>query len=288
MSWRFQDTTNFADSISRQVSAIVSTYNNYCPLKNKRHIDRKKQYHRLRVFIAAIRKQPGRVDHTPKQIIDNKVLLKLVSVIPDTFDGIAIRCVFLFAKFFGLRMGDYGFDRRSIEFKTWNNIQLFLKQGIYCIRFSTDVGKHNQVHKPEILVWRCTCQLYDPKICLVCYMRRYKRLVNQLLGPINNIPLFIWSNKTPITRTIIYKYLKFYLKRIGLTPSKYLSAHSFRHGCITDLVRAGVPEWLIKKFARHSPKSKMTFHYTQTTANEESDMILDKLTKFNNNNSANQ
>ena len=110
-------------------------------------------------------------------------------------------------------------------------------------------------------------------------MRKCKKLINKLLGRSRNIPLFIWNNRGPIMRETINKYLKIYLKKIGLQPSKYLIPHSFRYGCITDLMRAGVPDWLVKKFARHSPKSKMTFHYTQTTANDESEMISGILKK---------
>ena len=40
--------------------------------------------------------------------------------------------------------------------------------------------------------------------------------------------------------------LKLFLRNIGIEPNKYLTPHSFRYGCITDLMRMRVPVWIVK------------------------------------------
>ena len=284
VSWRYLTTKNFAITISKQVSAIISTYNNYYNGKNKKFINRKLDFPNIRTYIKSIKKKPGRIDHKRKTPIDNKLLLKIVSIIPNTYDGLAIKTVFMFAKFFGLRISDYAYVKKNSKYLIWDNIKIFFMKNKFYIKFITNFGKHNQYGKIEILVWKCTCDILSPKICLICHMRTYKIWSKKLLKRhhLPNDPVFRWSHLGLISSKTINSYLSFYLKKLNLQPSKYLSPHSFRHGCITDLVRAGIPRWIIKKFARHSPNSIMTFYYTQTSANEECDMMFVKLCSFYN------
>lgn len=286
--WRYKNTKNFGDSINQQVSAIVSTYNKHYPHTDFKFIERKTQWKKLPLYIESIKRKPGRHDSTPKEIIDNALLLQLVSTIDTSFNGQAIRCVFLFAKFFGLRISDYAYNKKNKHYLTWSQVKLFNHKGLNAIQFKTTIGKHNQKRKTEILVWICTCRSYSPNICLACNMVYYKNILKKKFRYIlPSDPVFVWDTGSIIENIDVYNNLKKYLILIGRQPSKYLSPHSFRYGCITDLMRWGVPEWIVKKFARHSPKSQMTFHYTQTSANEETTTIHVYLKQFYNKNNSN-
>ena len=182
----------------------------------------------------------------------------------------AITCTFLFAKFFGLRIGDYAYNKKSKHYLHWGQVQIFSVNDKNIIRFKTITGKHNKKGKLEILEWQCTCALYSRKICLACTMAYYQHLLLQKYGSLPYfMPVFTWETGLPITEYYVRQNLKTYLIAIKIKPDKYLTPHSFRYGCITDLMRAGVSERIVKKFARHSPRSVMTWYYTRMSAHEE-------------------
>ena len=188
--------------------------------------------------------------------------------------------MFLFAKFFGLRISDYAYNKKINHYLKWEQVTIYTHNGKTAIKFTTKIGKHNQRNKLEILVWYCTCSSLDPKICLPCHMKIYLKLVLENFKDVNSkSPVFCWQSGKIITGKQVNDQIKFYCSLIGLPADEYMTSHAFRHGCITDLVRMGVARWLIKKFARHSPRSIMTFHYTHTTAEEEADMIIQFVNK---------
>ena len=284
--WRVKTTKNFGTTIDQQVSAIISVYNKFYTGPNYKFINRKLHWPKLAQFIKSIKKQPGRSDHTPKKIIDNSILLRLVKKLKLNYNGLTLKTLCLFAKFFALRIGDYTFQRKLKRFIKWSQIKIIFHDNLCGIQVTFMIGKHNQVGKVEILTWFCTCKVLNPIICLPCSFISYRANYIEFHGPIRpNLAVFVWNDFSIVTEEDFREHFKNLLLKIKLVPSKYLSPHSFRYGCITDLQRWGVPDWIIKKFARHSPRSTMTFHYTQTTSEEESLNILTALSLHNNNKS---
>ena len=69
--WRVQTSSNFGNTIDQQISAIISHYNKYYTGNDYNFINRKLQFTQLAEYIKSIKKQPGRSDHNPKQVINN-------------------------------------------------------------------------------------------------------------------------------------------------------------------------------------------------------------------------
>ena len=90
-----------------------------------------------------------------------------------------------------------------------------------------------------------------------------------------NSYVFLNSNGSLVTGAHVRAELKNSIKKLGIS-GKDLSTfkpHSLRYGEITDLFAAGVEPWLVKKYARHTPDSKITFHYTRLQSEEEADLV---------------
>ena len=83
----------------------------------------------------------------------------------------------------------------------------------------------------------------------------------------NNNPrkwLFCMENKKLLNRWTISDLLQKSIKGIGEKPGKgfVFRPHSLRYGGATDLLKAGVPDSIIRKKTRHCPNSAMLHLYT--------------------------
>ena len=263
---RFRNTTNMGVTIDKQISAIISTFNTR--FNTGFPIDRK-NYHLLRRIIKSIKKKPGRVDHGRTIPIDNKLLTKMVDLCNDTYNGIVLSTMFVFAKSFALRSGDYTISPKNDTTLTWGNINLGIYNKLKFVTLSTTNGKHNQFNKPEIVTQACACNIFTSKVCIACLFFKYKQVYNNKFGLSPKAPLFRWEDGATVTYSQFSKFFKLVLVEAGETPSKYLKPHGFRFGGITDLRRHKVEDWLIRKTAKHSPQSHLTWYYTVLSSEEE-------------------
>ena len=273
---RFRDTDNFGVSIDKQISAIISVFNTY--YNKGLPIDRN-YYFNLRRIIKSIKKKPGRVDHNRSVPIDYKLLEKMVDACDDSFNGRVLATMFVFAKSFALRSGDYTPNSKNPEFLKWKDIKLGVYGQVKYVTLSMTTGKHNQFGKPEILTQACACKIFTQKICVACQFFKYKQLYSSKYNINPQAPLFKWAEGDIVQYTHFNQYFKKVLISIGETPSKYLKPHGFRFGGITDMRRHKVSDWLITKNTRHSIKSDLTWHYTVMTSEEEGFRIREAMLK---------
>ena len=102
VTWKFLTTKNKAKYIDKTVSGIISTWNRQ---SLNFQIDRSKFAH-LRSLIKAIETFPGRQSNEKFPIRD-PILLKLIRVYKNNYNGILKKTMLAFAKTFALRIGEY-------------------------------------------------------------------------------------------------------------------------------------------------------------------------------------
>lgn len=265
-AWRFDTSTNYGQTISKQISAIISTYNNH--FRTGPVIDRH-TYPTLKKVIHAIKKQPGRIDHKKPIALNHTILTELVATCNDSYDGGVLSTMFIFAKSFALRSGDYTITKKSPRFITWDDMQFTNHGNIPCVTLTLTCGKRNPYGKPEIMTQACSCEIFNKSICPPCTLLRYQQQYVQKFGSTDGLPLFRWGDGEKIQYKQFNEFFKEAMKNIGLQPSKYIKLHGFRFGGITDMRRFKVEDWLITKNTRHAKNSKLTWHYTQMSSQEE-------------------
>ena len=281
VSWRYNTTDNFADSISGEISGIISTFNKY---EHRFQIDRKKFSH-LRHQIKGIKTEVGRYSDGKTHPIRTNLLIQIFKIIPNSYNGTVLKFAFSLAKHFMLRSGDYSTEStkpnvRTLKFK---NFRYFIFEGEEYLQITMKFGKNNRFHKTEILTRKCTCHIFNPIICVVhCYLT-YFNMRKDLKNDVFSFDhVFKWYNNKLITTGDLSANLYFYLEELNICLDGHWKLHSFRWGGITDLRKAGVPDWIIRKIARHSPNSETTFYYTSFKATEEADEINKNLKNLEN------
>ena len=87
--------------------------------------------------------------------------------------------------------------------------------------------------------------------------------------------MFLNPNGSLLTQEEVRTELKVALISLGFKEPKapQWRPHSLRLGVIYDLIAAGVPAWLVKKYARHTPDSKVTWTYTHLRSEEEAKLV---------------
>lgn len=265
-----------AISIDKQISAIISTYNTYyntgTPIIRNYFVN-------LRKIIKSIKKKPGRVDHTKSIAIDYTLLNRMVKACNDSYNGRVLATIFVFAKSFSLRSGDYTPNSKNPDFLTWSNINLGSHNNIKYVTLSMTSSKTNQFGKPEILTQACACQIFSEDICVACQFFKYKDTYSERFNITKNAPLFRWEDGPTVQYHEFNEFFKKILISIGETPSKYLKPHGFRFGGITDMRRHKVEDWLITKNTRHTEKSELTWYYTILSSQEEAFRMREAMIK---------
>ena len=91
----------------------------------------------------------------------------------------------------------------------------------------------------------------NDQVCAVCSMLRYldSRRAHISSNPL--LPLFIMSNGTPLSRTLLCKHIKLCMCMLGYCPEHY-SGHSLRAGGATDAAKNGLSDWELKLLGRWS------------------------------------
>ena len=279
-AWRVKYTANKASTIDSAITGICSTINTVLP---DDPIDRSKM-RTLKNIIKGIYRLKGR-ESKPSNPIRNYELNQIVKKYSKLkYVHVFWKSVFCFAKGFGLRSGEYANKTYLPSKRTlrWCDLIFYKKNNKQYLRLKLTSTKTNQNHKTEFLTRECLCSTKYRDICVIHNMKRYKKHYKNKFG--YNKYDFIFKQLTGkiVRQTDVTAELKSALKFIGIKNPVYPAwrPHSLRYWEITDLMAAGVDVWLVKKYARHSPNSEVTFHYTQLAAEEESTYIFNKLTKW--------
>ena len=221
------------------------------------------QYSTIRNYISAIsfmHKIQGSVDNTSSFIVNkalkgisrisqntrppllpitktklNKILKSIPFSTNNKYKKAMYRALYLLSYHACLRAGKVVHSNKTTHTIQIDQIEA-KKQG-YHITLKT--YKHSN-GKPTILKLTPTTD----KHCPVKSLREYVTLRGNRSGP-----LFIKSNKKPLTRTEFSNSLKDCLELAGL-PSERFNTHSFRIGRATQLAQDHTPESIIKSTSR--------------------------------------
>lgn len=247
------------------------------------HIDRK-EFALLRNLIKAIRRQPGRSKrHTNP--IRNLLLLRMIKKYHKfCYDNLLYKAMICFGKNFALRCGEYTPKTKKPQKNTlrWKHLYFHTYNGIRSLTLTLYSTKTNKTGKAERITRQCLCP--NPKlkpICAVCHMAKFKTYCIRKFG--DGPESFVFKSKTGslITGTIYREEFAKALKFINIEAKyPYWRVHSLRYGEISDLAAAGVSIAYIRQYARHSPQSKITFHYIQLHTDEEASLVTEKYLKY--------
>ena len=278
--WRYKTTTNVHSTLSQDVSAVISLYN-HSTLGNQ--IDRKK-FNVLRAVLQGISRQPGR-QSKPTFPIRNILLVIIVGKYANfTYYNILWKAMFCFAKSFALRTSEYTSEHKYPTKRTlkWGQLNFHPHEGVRHLSITILISKTNKHYKEEILTRKCCCaNLKLANICPVCALYNYRNLYKLYFKIDANDYVFKNIDGSLITSSEWITEFKLALKRINISAVyPYWRPHSLRKGEISDMMAAGVPMYIIRKCARHTPKSKTTFDYIQLQTDEEAILISDKMLKF--------
>ena len=89
------------------------------------------------------------------------------------------------------------------------------------------------------------------KICAVCVLREFYEQRLSLHGSDPGKPLFLFSDGSVLTKTVLNKHIKLCVALIGINPDNY-TGHSLRAGGATDAAKSGLADWEIKLLGRWS------------------------------------
>ena len=283
--WKYENTTNKANYISKCISGIISTYNRQS-LYN--HIDRR-NWTTLQKIIYGISTFKGRESKEAYPIRD-PILKRLINTFNTSYQGILKKTMLAFSKNFALRIGEYTSSNGIPNDRTlqWRDIKLSKdNNNIYFIELNLSKGfKTNRTHKTVRLTRKCLCYDKSPILCSAHWIITYKKLYKQRFNYGPNAYVFVNTDGTLVKASQFRESLTNALIKIGLNKpdTPRYTPHSLRHGELTDLFSQNVPEWLIKKQARHSRFSNNTFQYCHLQSKEEANMLSNYIRRpsFNN------
>ena len=127
----------------------------------------------------------------------------------------------------------------DIEFDHESYMTVFIK--------SSKTDKYNNGQK---IVIGCS----GAKVCATCTMTSYVKQRHSMFGSEPNGPLFLFSNGSPLTRSLLNQHIKLMVSLLGLDPQLY-SGHSLRAGGATDAARSGLSDWELKFLGRWSSEA---------------------------------
>ena len=278
---RFKNTTNKKNTISTQITGVISLENSS---RINNHLDRK-DFATLRKVIKGIGTFPDRQSEETMPIRDYEVVLMMPKYQTKTFSYYANlwKSMICFAKGFALRCSEYAEEYTYPTQSTlyWKQLEFHCykdnnsKQ--YYLQFSLTYSKTNKTWVTEILTKKCTCDTKYWKICPVHVMAQFKVYCQKLFSDTKDNIVFKHNNGQPVLCTEFRKEFNDALRYIDITPSyPAFRANSLRHGEITDEIARGVDLKTIQQFCRHVPGSKSTHIYTHLTAKEQADIMHSK------------
>ena len=272
VAWRFLNTANKKNSVSGEISGIISLYNSY---NLKKKIDRK-EFGTLRKVFKGFASFPERQSEMTFPIRNYDLNIMISKYTTTSFNNtmwIAMHC---FAKAFALRCSEYAmkskFPTKATVF--WKAIQFFKKPttGNMYIQFTLKWSKTNHIYKEEILTKRCICDTKYKNICAFHAMYNYFNLCRINLDANDSSIVFRFQNGKPVTCDEFRREFDSSLRFINITPSyPKWRANSLRHGEISDQIAAGIGLKHVQKFCRHVQGSKSTWIYTHLSGVEEAD-----------------
>ena len=235
--------------------------------------------------MKGIKNDPDRQSE-PTYPIRNFLLKKIVKKYKNfNYTNLLWKAMVCCAKGFALRCGEYTPNSKKPTKRTlkWKDLNFHTYNGHQYLSITLRETKTNKTKKTEILTRKCLCACHSLKpICAVCTLKTFKTFSKLKFKSSRNSYVFLNSNGTLVTGDEFRAELKQALIFIGIKNPKfpYWRAHSLRHGEITDLIAAGVPIELVRKYARHVPKSPTTFLYIQLETDEEAKLVAKKFEKY--------
>ena len=274
--WRYETTNNKHSTLAQDVSAVISLYNSSTTTDP---IDRT-NWNVLRGVLKGISKQPDRQSE-PTNPIRNFLLLKIIKRYNKfTFTNILWKSIICLGKGFALRTAEYITSTLTpkITTLTWGDFNFHSYNNKRHLSLTLRITKTNKTFKIEIVTRQCICTNKKLKpICAVCNLWNYRQFYRTLFPIKKNSRVFLFPNGTPVITKDYLAEFKCALADVGITMKHpYWRPHSLRKGEISDLVAAGIPFELIKKYARHTPDSKVTFTYIQLETDEEASIVNKK------------
>ena len=279
---RFYTTKNKKNSVSGEISGIISTMNSFS-LTNK--IDRN-EFGTLRKVIKGFGTFPDRMSGVTFPIRNYELKLMMVRYKGNSFKSKLWKAMHCFAKGFLLRRSEYTMTKPYPTRTTiyWKSIYIFNNNGAWYIQFTITWSKTNKNFKTEILTKRCTCGTKLGSICPVHSMAEYISYCIADLDVDPNSIVFRYKTGKPVTQEQWSKEFDNSLRYINLTPQyPKWRTNSLRHGEITDQIAAGVHLHDVQKFCRHTFDSKSTWLYTHLSSKEDADNRYEKEKLFFNN-----
>ena len=278
-AWKFNTTSNKANTIDKEISGIISIYNSQLGV---RQVDRTK-FSLLRQLINGMKTIPGR-ESLPTFPICNFELRSMIKQYSLSYLDIMWKTVWTTAKGYAFRCGEYASKTRKINERTlkWSQLEFTWKNNQEHLSITLDVSKTNRTHKTETITKKCICNAKCHDLCYVHWMKLYRKYFIAKWGSTANKPVFLLPNGKLLLQAEVALELKKVLKAIGIKNPvyPYWRPHSLRHGEITDLMDAGIELWLIKKLVRHTPNSKVTFLYTHLSSVRESEKLHEKYDQY--------
>lgn len=276
-SWRFKTTPNKANSISDEISQIISIYNN---LRLDDNIDRSK-FTLLKKLFRGMRRIKGREPQDTNPVRNSLLVIMIKRYETEAYHHILYRTMMVFAKKFALRCSEHSNKTRKPTINTlhWNQLTFISYKSALFLQYNLKETKTNKENKYVVLSKRCSCNI-DRNICVVHSMLLYKMIYRKIHGKFEYV--FRHKNGSLVTCFEFRRALDAAFIYAGITPKyPFWRAHSLRHGEIADLKAAGVDWNTIQKFARHVPGSKSTQLYTNTESHEDANIIYDQFVNFN-------
>ena len=269
-------------TLNQEISAIISLYNHSTFYD---HIDRSK-FHVLRGILKSISQEKDR-QSKPTNPLRNLLLLKIVKLNYKKFNyhNLLYKTLFCFAKGFALRTGEYlpKTQRPTERTITWNDLKFKTINKKKFLSLTIRISKTNKNWKEEIITRQCLCANKCLKpICAVCIMKQFKKLYKLKFGMHKNAFVFRRPDGKLLRSGDWCEEFKRALIFAGVKNVKYpyWRPHSLRHGELSDLYAIGTPMERIRKYARHVPKSKVTFTYIQVETELEAAQVAKSYIKY--------
>ncbi len=263
VAWRYRNSSVKESTMDKEISAIISKQ-----IDRGNFVDRSEMT-LLRRTLRGVKKDPTR-QSKQRKAIHNGVLRKILAPLgTENFDSQVLRAAILMGKFAMLRVGEYTSNtqrsprtaREKLTQMRIKNLKFFPNfKKVELIRVNLKKSKTNQFGKLEFVSFPCTC----PGLCAVHELR--SMLKRRKMKSLNE-PLFQLKDGRVLTAKYLGNAIHNLCKKCGLDPNQY-TPHSLRRGGVTDLVKRGVDDEVIRRLARWAPGSEMLNLYTCLSANE--------------------
>ena len=200
----------------------------------------------IKKLLAGVHKKSSTVDL--RKPIDPGMLGHLAKasmyVIPDKFTQLCIAAMFMSAFHGFLRIGEITVrpgvpSEHVIQRSDLVVVPDNTGHGKPSLQLTIRHGKHQKVGKPIVLEINS-----QARECPVAHICRYLKTRGQSMGP-----LFVFPDRTPISRTYFASQLRACLSHAGYDPTRY-KCHSFRIGSTTTAAARGFTDIQIQTMGR--------------------------------------